>query len=147
MKQLIKKHWDFLAYAVFGVLTTLVNIATYAVCSGKGLSTGVANIIAWVMAVLFAYITNRKWVFKSQHSTPGEIAKEFLSFIVCRLGTGVIDQIIMVVGVDYIGPRLHNEEILYIWGLALKVVSNVIVILLNYIFSKMVIFKKSEEGK
>ena len=134
MKERIEKYKSFLAYIFFGVCTTGVNIAVYGICTRCGWTTGKANVAAWILAVLFAYITNRQWVFK-----------EFLTFLACRIGTGVIDQVIMIVGVDYIGPRYIQPEFLFLWGMAVKTGSNVLVILLNYVFSKLLIFTKKDK--
>ena len=91
------------------------------------------TIIAWFFAVLFAYITNRKWVFRSEASAPREIAREVLSFYLCRLATGILDWVLMYLLVD----QLHWND-LYV-----KVAVNILVILLNYVASKLLIFRKS----
>lgn len=148
MRERIEKYKDFLAYIFFGVCTTVVNIAAYGVCTRCGWTTGKANIAAWVLAVLFAYLTNRQWVFHSENHTAVLIFKEFLTFLACRIGTGVVDQVIMLVGVDHIGPKYIPSEFLFFWGMAVKTGSNVLVILLNYIFSKLLIFtKKGKEAE
>lgn len=142
MKELFAKYRSLIAYAFFGALTTVVNIVTYGACTWFGISTGVSNALAWVLSVLFAYFTNRRWVFDSDNHSRSEVTKEFISFVTCRLGTGVLDQIIMVIGVDILGPKFIPEPHAYLWSLGLKIVSNVLVIVLNYIFSKVIIFKK-----
>ena len=129
-----KRYREQIAYLFFGGVTTLVNIVSYAVLSHLGLSTGVANAIAWVLSVLTAYITNRLWVFDS-HSRGAAAVREFVSFIGCRVATGVLDEGIMIVGVDRLG----------LWGLGVKVFSNVLVIVLNYVFSKLFIFRKPDK--
>lgn len=130
---LIKKHKSFIAYGVFGVLTTLVNIVTYNFCYNHlGISNTLSNIAAWILAVTFAYLTNKVWVFDSKSWKWEVLKREVLAFISCRLATGILDIVIMFVCVDILG--LH--------ALLMKVISNVLVIILNYIFSKLVIFKK-----
>ena len=132
-KELWEKYKDLIPYGIFGVLTTVVNVLVYALCAKTfGLSTVVSTAIAWVAAVLFAYITNRKWVFHSKATGAAAIAKEIVSFFVCRLLTGVLDIGIMKLFVDILG---FNDVIV-------KVASNIIVIILNYVASKLVIFKK-----
>lgn len=145
MKELFEKYKAQIAYLFFGGVTTVINIAVYGICTRVGMTTGISNILAWVCAVIVAYVTNRGWVFKSENHTPAAIAKEFAAFIACRIGTGVIDQIIMVVGTDVLGPRLIPAEYLYVWGLGLKIVSNIVVIILNYILSKMIIYTKKAQ--
>ncbi len=142
MKELYEKYKSLIAYVFFGGLTTLVNIAVYGACTYLGMGTGPANVTAWALSVLFAYFTNRRWVFDSANNTRSAVMKEFASFVACRLGTGVMDQIIMVVGVDVLGPKFIPEPQMYLWSLGLKVASNVLVIIINYVFSKLIIFRK-----
>lgn len=128
---LFLKYREAITYLFFGGLTTVINIAVYYICAAVGMSTAIANAIAWILSVLFAYITNRIWVFRS-HSSGKALMKEFGSFVACRVATGVLDEIIMIVGVDVLG----------IWGLGVKVFANILVIILNYIFSKLLIFRR-----
>ena len=134
MKELFQKYKEVISYLFFGGLTTLVNIALYTLLARlTPLPTAAANGIALVCAILFAYVTNRIWVFESR--TSGKAAlKEFLSFIACRAGTGVLDEVIMIAGVDMLG----------LWDLGVKVAANVIVIIANYVFSKLLIFRKGK---
>jgi len=128
---LIEKYREQLNYLFFGGVTTLVNIVVLEVFARLGCPTWLANAIAWVVSVLTAYFTNRKWVFESRsHGT--QALREFGSFVACRIGTGVMDEIIMVVGVD----------LLHLWRPGVKIFSNVLVVILNYVFSKLFIFKK-----
>lgn len=132
MKNLYKKYKDIFYYVVFGVLTTLVNIAVYWLAAHPvGLKTVPSSIIAWVAAVLFAYVTNRKWVFHSEAETVTAITREVIYFFLCRFATGVIDWAFMYITVDL----LHMNDVV------MKFTANVIVIVLNYVASKLVIFK------
>ena len=129
---LIKKHKSFIAYGVFGVFTTVVNIVTYNFCYNHlGISNTLSNIVAWILAVTFAYLTNKVWVFDSKSWKWEVLKREVVAFISCRLATGILDIVIMFVCVDILG--FH--------ALLMKIISNVLVIILNYIFSKLVIFK------
>ena len=133
MLGMMKKYQSFISYAVFGVLTTVVNIVTYSVCYNKlGIGNTLSNVIAWILAVAFAYVTNKLWVFDSKSWKWEVLRREVPAFISCRLATGVLDIVIMFICVDIMG--LH--------ALLMKVISNVLVIILNYVFSKLVIFKK-----
>ena len=133
---MIKEYWDkykdVILYLVFGVFTTVVNIVSYWFCAHV-LGTGVmaATVIAWALAVFFAYVTNRTMVFHSSATGKGEIFKEIGSFFACRLGTGVVDWVIMFVFVTVLN---FNDMII-------KIAANFIVIVLNYVLSKFVIFK------
>ena len=146
LKKLFAKYRELLLYVLFGGLTTLINIVVYGVCTQLlQLSTAASNALAWVLSVLFAYFTNRKWVFESTARTPQALLREFVSFVSCRLGTGVLDQIIMVVGVDVFGARFIPVQYSDLWSMGLKIASNILVILLNYIFSKLIIFRKKDK--
>ena len=130
-----KKYKDVIPYAVFGVLTTVVNIIVYWMMAHV-FHAGVmpATIIAWIAAVLFAYITNRKWVFHSEAHTPREIFREIVSFFSCRLATGFVDWLCMFVFVDV----FHMNDVLIKGG------ANVLVIILNYVASKLIIFRHAQ---
>ncbi len=137
MKKLIEKYRDLILYGIFGLLTTLLNTAVYWLCAHPlGMDAVPSTMIAWFVAVLFAYLTNRKWVFHSEAKTGREIGREILSFYLCRLATGVLDWLLMYLLVD----RLHWPD------LPVKIAVNVIVILLNYVASKLVIFRKRQRG-
>lgn len=130
---LVKKNKSFIAYAVFGVFTTVVNIVTYNFCyNSAGMNNTLSNVVAWILAVTFAYLTNKAWVFGSHSWKLEVLKKEITAFVSCRLATGVLDLIIMYICVDIM--EWH--------AMLMKVISNVLVIILNYVFSKLVIFKK-----
>ena len=130
---LMKKYREILLYLVFGVLTTLCNIVSYfALNDLLHIHYLVANALAWVLSVLFAYLTNRTWVFESKSQGFSAIAREMGLFFGCRLPSGVFDMAFMFVAVDLLA---QNDMIA-------KIASNVVVIVLNYLFSKLIIFKK-----
>lgn len=123
-------------YTIFGVLTTLINIAAYSVCYEFIKIPNVpSNIIAWVIAVAFAFVTNKIYVFESKDNSLKNLTKEIVSFTLARVTTGLLDLAIMFVAVDV----LAQSAILF------KVISNVIVIIMNYIFSKLFVFKRKDE--
>lgn len=133
LKQLKNKYKDVIPYLFFGVCTTAVNIAAYWVCAHLfEYTVMVSTIIAWILAVLFAYVTNRKWVFHSDAKGKEAIIKEIFSFFSCRLTTGVMDWLCMFVFVDKL---LWNDVFI-------KFAANVLVIILNYVASKLIIFRK-----
>lgn len=130
---MIEKYKDIIPYAIFGVLTTLVNIVAYWLFAHPlRLSVMASTVMAWICSVLFAYITNRKWVFHSEAMGSAAILKEMISFFACRLLTGVVDWLCMLIFVD----------LLYWNDMVIKIGANVLVIILNYVASKLVIFKK-----
>ena len=134
MVNLIKKYRELILYGIFGVLTTIVNILVYYICSNLlHIHYLISTIIAWVISVLFAYTTNRKFVFESKNKN---IVKEIISFFSFRILSGIIDVAIMYIFVD-----------IFKWDdLIVKILSNVVVIILNYIFSKLFIFKKESSN-
>lgn len=137
IKKLAIKYKSLISYGIFGVLTTVINIVVYALCYEQlGISNVVSNVIAWIASVIFAYVTNKIWVFESRSTEPRILVKEIISFFGCRLATGVMDLAIMYVTVD----RLAFHSTL------MKCISNVIVIVANYVASKLVIFNHKEEA-
>jgi putative flippase GtrA len=135
-KGLYEKNKDMIPYAIFGVLTTVVNIAVYwLIAHPLEFAVMPSTIIAWIAAVLFAYITNRRWVFNSEAHTTQEIVREIVTFFAFRLGTGVVDWACMFVFVDILS---FNDVVI-------KFIANVIVIILNYVASKLIIFKHKKD--
>ncbi|BAP85208.1 membrane protein [Paucilactobacillus hokkaidonensis JCM 18461] len=132
MLALFKKYQSMIAYIFFGGVTTLVNIGVFAVLDKMNWNYQLANVIAWFLSVLVAYLTNKVWVFSSHYTTFKAFIIEFVEFYFFRALTLIIDVIIMYIGISMLG-----------WNAILvKVIDNVIVIIVNYVFSKWYIFKK-----
>ena len=133
MQTIYRKYKDVIPYLFFGVCTTLVNIVVFWVFA-RLLNIGVmpSTVVAWAAAVLFAYLTNRKWVFHSEATGTAEIVKEIITFFGCRLATGFLDFAMMYLLVEC----LHFND------LFIKTSANLLVIVLNYVASKLVIFKR-----
>lgn len=131
---LFNKYKEVVMYLIFGVLTTIVSLVSYYLLTitifnpDNAILLQVANILSWIISVLFAYITNRKFVFESKNNN---ILKEVSSFFGSRLITLLLDMLIMFVGVTLLKG---NDKFI-------KVISQVIVIVSNYIFSKLFVFK------
>ena len=135
LSELLQKYKSQLLYLFLGGCTTLVNVAVYGLCAhAANLSTTLSIAIAWAVSVLFAYLTNRTWVFESQARTAGDILREMGSFFLGRVATGVLDWAIMYVCVDRLGLP----------DMPIKLLSNVVVIVLNYVLSKLFVFAKKE---
>lgn len=127
------KYKEIISYLFFGVLTTAVSFIFYFIPSALlGTPAWLASIISWIFAVTFAYITNKKYVFESHAYGFGQVAKEIILFFGARLMSLGINVAIMFVFVDKLGL---NEWVFFI-------ISQVVVMVLNYVFSKLVIFKK-----
>ena len=135
-----KKHKEVLSYLIFGVLTTLVNVGLFMILTAcTPMETGTANAIALAASILFAYVTNKLWVFESRKTGLAAV-REFITFIACRLATGLLDQFVVVAGVDWLGGAIGLAENV-LWAGAVKIFANVLVIIANYVFSKLLIFK------
>ena len=131
IKELLSKYKRIILYILFGILTTLVNVVVYFACYCLKFSTSASTVTAWILSVLFAYITNRKYVFGSKLSGIKKVFKEVSNFFLSRLSTGLLDLAVMLLFVD----------ILEFNGMFIKVISNMVVIVLNYILSKFLVFK------
>lgn len=129
---LYMNYKEVIHYLIFGGLTTLVNFIVYFTVKWVGIEEWISNAIAWVIAVAFAYITNKIFVFESKTTEKKEILKEISSFFACRAFSGVLDIGLFWLLVDRLG---FNDIIV-------KIILQIIVILLNYIFSKLWVFKK-----
>ena len=123
---------EFITYGVAGVLTTVVNYSSYHfLCNILGIQNLIANAIAWVIAVSFAYVVNAKFVFLSRHDSVKGEALKVTKFFGARVLTFVVEEIGMLIFVDLLD--YHN--------LMVKAVLSIIVIILNYILSKIYIFR------
>lgn len=138
---MIKKIWDkvmnreVISYLIFGVLTTLVNWVVYAAMVKVQIDYRIATAAAWAVSVLFAFIVNKIFVFQSYNMRPAFVMKEITSFVACRAVSGVMEMVFMIVMVSWI----HMDEYIS------KIAVSVIVVIVNYVFSKLFIFRKSEE--
>ena len=133
LRSLILKYWDILIYLVFGVLTTVVNYAIYLpVFNFCGISAAVSNMIAWVGAVIFAFLTNKPFVFHSRDWSAKTVVPELIKFVSCRLASGVLETAILFLAVDCMNWNGN------IW----KLVTQVLVIIVNYVGSKLLVFRK-----
>lgn len=140
--ELYKKYEEIVNYLIFGVLTTVVSLATkylllFTILDAKNsIQLQIAVIVSWITACTFAYVTNRIWVFKSKSKN---ILKEAISFFTARLATLGLEMLIMFVFVTALG--LNSDLWVIIWSL----VAQVVVIVANYVFSKLFIFKNSKK--
>ena len=134
IKELYFKYKEIINYLIIGGLTTVVSLIIYyslvltILNPEVALELQIANILSWIVAVIFAYYTNRKYVFESKNNSKSEMLKFFLS----RIGTLIIDMLLMFIFVSV----LHfNDKIM-------KIIVQIVVIVLNYILSKFIVFKK-----
>lgn len=140
IKELYLKYKEIINYLIFGVLTTIVSLVTYYICvytildPDNAVQLQIANVISWIISVAFAYITNRKFVFESKEKNK---IKEASKFVTSRIATLLMDMAIMYVGVTVLR---FNDKIM-------KLISQVVVIVMNYILSKILVFKKEKNNK
>lgn len=135
VRNLFLKYKSEILYLFFGGCTTLINIVCYyALYQQMYISNLGSTITAWIVSVLFAYVTNRQFVFESKTAALHALVYELLAFFGCRLATGIMDTAIMVLAVDH----MHWNSLLW------KVISNVLVVIINYITGRFIIFQKQE---
>ena len=133
LKQLWKKHKELILYVFFGGCTTLINIISYFACRElMYLPVVPADVLAWVVSVIFAYVTNKLFVFESKSWRLMLVLKEGAAFLAARVFSLGVDVAMLYVTVTVLGW----------WELPMKVLANVVVIVINYIFSKWIIFRK-----
>ena len=142
IKELYTKYKEIINYLIFGVLTTLVNLITKYILlftildPTNGFQLQTAIIISWIVAVIFAYFTNRKFVFESKNQNK---LKEFISFVVARIATLLLEMFIMWFFITLL--KLNSDLYVVIFTL----VAQVAVVIGNYIFSKLFVFKKTDK--
>ncbi|MDE5985084.1 MAG: GtrA family protein [Eubacterium sp.] len=152
MKELWKKYKEIITYIIFGVLTTVVSWGSYTVfVEMLSMKVFVGNLLSWVCAIVFAYITNKLWVFESKSWKPSVIGKEIVTFVASRGVTGVIEivcvPLLAKTGFDNLFYGILEKlnisiSILFTDGIYSKIFLSVVVVILNYFFSKFIIFKK-----
>ncbi|MCI8957132.1 MAG: GtrA family protein [Eubacterium sp.] len=157
MKNLFYKYKEIIIYIIFGVLTTLVSWGSYAVLVNSFfLSVELANIISWICSVAFAYVTNKIWVFQSKSWKLKTIIKEGTAFVSSRVLTGVIEilgvPLLVRTGFDDMFLKLMRDYDITIKyfnteGIYSKIAFAAIIIVLNYVFSKIVVFRTKKEDE
>ena len=132
IKLLIVQYWEVLSYLIFGVLTTVVNYLVYLpVYNLLGLSAALSNAIAWVVAVAFAFVTNKPFVFKSHDWSVKTVIPELTRFVGSRIASGGLETVIIFLTVDCLNWN----------GNIIKLLTSVLVVILNYVASKLLVFR------
>lgn len=135
---LFNKYKSVISYLFWGVITTLVNIISYIIFDRVfHVNYQVSTVIAWFLSVLTAYVTNKLWVFNSKTETTAELLSEMTKFFTMRVATLLIEMFIMWIGVSL----LKWDSIL------VKIIDNVVVVVSNYFFSKILVFRSSGKIK
>lgn len=136
IRELLEKYRELISYTFWGVMTTLVNYVVYFICT-KGIKIDylIANVIAWFVAVVFAFWVNKVYVFRSFSKDIKTMVREFGTFVSARILSGVLETGMLALFVE----TLHfNDSVI-------KIIASVLVVIINYILSKLIIFKKQEE--
>lgn len=127
----IKQYKAIILYILFGILTTMINLVSYTGMIYLHWNVQLSVILSWLITVLSAYLTNRKWVFNSKAITTAELLHEFFAFLSSRLLTLILEMAII-----WFGVQLLKQNPL-VW----KLIDNVVVVIFNYIISKLFVFK------
>jgi putative flippase GtrA len=137
MLKILFKYKQFLLYALFGGLTFVVSVMSYGFfCTLLAFNELFSNLLSWILAVSFAFFTNRIWVFQSPTNTSREFFHQLLKFFSSRLATLGVEEIILLLFVT----------IMHLPNMLVKIAAQIIVIILNYILSKKVIFTSKKEN-
>ncbi len=138
LKKIYSKYDELILYICFGGLTTLVNYIVYFISTRIfGVDILYSNVVSWFLAVLFAYITNRHWVFQSKAKNVKEIVCEGMIFICARVTSGILDTVLLAIFCN----------IMHINDLVVKIFNSVLVTVFNYFFSKWIVFRKTDRSK
>ena len=133
--KLYHKYEEIINYLITGFIGVVVNVASFYVCRQISLSILVSNVISWIVAVILMYILNKLFVFKSKKENNKQLFQEFCSFVFARIITLIIETLIL-----YLGVLLITKN-----DIVIKIIAQIVTIILNYIFSKFIIFKKKEK--
>lgn len=132
-KKFLKQNRHLIFYLIFGILTTFVNLFAFWLLSTPiHMETIPATVLSWFVAIIFAFVTNKLWVFQSKARSAKETTKEAIAFLIARASTLLVEVIIMWITVDI----FHQNKLLW------KLLCNVITVILNYLFSKLFVFKQ-----
>lgn len=136
IKELLEKYREVISYIFWGAMTTLVNYVVYFVCTkALGIDYLISNVVAWFLSVLFAFWVNKVYVFRSYGKDVKTMAREFGTFVSARVLSGVLETGMLALFVE----TLHfNSDVV-------KIAASILVVIINYVLSKLIIFKKQGE--
>ncbi|KAA8455750.1 GtrA family protein [Weissella paramesenteroides] len=132
MPYFVKKYYSLIFYIFFGIVTTIINISTYLLLLSVNLNNHISVVISWFLSVVFAYVSHKLWVFDSNFIFNNGLVIEFCLFLLTRITTLFLEMIIIWYGVQY----LCQSPV--VW----KFIDNVFVVIINYLISKLIIFRK-----
>ena len=132
MSYFVKKYYSLIFYIFLGIVTTIINISTYLLLLSVNLNNHISVVISWFLSVVFAYVSNKLWVFDFNFIFNNGLVIEFCLFLLTRITTLFLEMIIIWYGVQY----LCQSPV--VW----KFIDNVFVVVINYLISKLIIFRK-----
>ena len=150
IKKLFNKYKELINYVFFGVLATIVSIGSFKIFDvilGEHLYM-ISNVISWIITVIFAYFTNKLWVFQSKSWKPNVVVRELIGFFGARLFSLGVEELGLWLMIDKMNIGTIGFEILDFdvnGNLIAKVIMQVVIVILNYIFSKLIIFRKKDK--
>ncbi len=136
IKELYIKYKEIINYLIFGVLTTLINFIAFFIFNKLNVELLINNVLSWIIAVTFAYITNKIFVFESKTSNKIELFKEIILFYSCRIFSLLVEEAMLFILVQKMGI---NEYII-------KIIAQIVIIIMNYLLSKLIAFKNKGEN-
>jgi len=138
MREFLKKHRELILYGMCGIPTIAANFGVYFVMAAFDISTVMCAFVAMFSSIVVAYLTNKIWVFHTKRNKKRDALKEFVSFLTCRILTGCLEVVLLVVLVDMMNLERHEA--------ITKLCVTVVVIALNYFASKKFIFREDDQG-
>jgi len=144
IRALVTKYWEVITYLFWGCMSTVVSWGSYSIFvfafGTWSYKVAAANFLSWLCAVLFAYVTNKLWVFNSKSWSLSVVLPEAAKFFSARIVTGIFE----IISVPLFVKLGLDQTIFGIDGMVAKVLVSVVVVILNYVFSKLFIFKKNK---
>ena len=143
-KEMMDKYREPILYIFFGGLTTVISWVSYAVFVWAGIEINISNILSWICGVTFAFVVNKWFVFRNRSTSPKVVLTELVSFFGARIFTGIVAAVLFYLMHDIWGM---NQVFMGSEGLHVKIITSVIEIALNYIFSKYMVFRENNRKK
>ena len=134
--EIYKKNKELINYLIVGVIGTIISIASFAVLMKVGVETVASNVISWIITVIVMYVMNRYFVFAEHAKGVARIIREIVSFVSARIFTLLLETLIVWLGID----------VMHLNAIIIKTVAQILVIVLNYVFSKLFIFRNTDKG-
>ena len=136
IKELYIKYKEIINYLIFGVLTTLINFIAFFIFNKLNVELLINNVLSWIIAVTFAYITNKIFVFESKTSNKIELFKEIILFYSCRIFSLLVEEAMLFILVQKMG----------IYEYIIKIIAQIVIIIMNYLLSKLLASKNKGEN-